>query len=289
MFTLWPFVVPLIGLLFEATGMLPSTAATPPAAFVLLLALLYSTPVIILGLVIFYLVYLFTRSKLPLDWIVVWAAVLMIVNVFAMPVFWYLVIWKPRQFAPLQTSSRFSLLVFSPLLIQLLLPLMYLFTMNLLSFPALSSGPDSIEITRMAIQWAWVVGPIPGAACIFLVGRLSYTWLFRAGATRLSWTILWGIFSILSLPVAWYAVVVLRPVLPSDALPYNLKGLTKLAIGIAIVVQPLVIPWLFIASRLWHGFEHKLAQESSSTRLHSNKRGAGASRGTGRGDQPRYR
>jgi hypothetical protein len=33
-FTVWPFVTPVIGLLAEATGMIPSAATEPPAAFV---------------------------------------------------------------------------------------------------------------------------------------------------------------------------------------------------------------------------------------------------------------
>ena len=126
-FTAWPFIVPAIGLLFEATGLIPSAAAEPPAAFVVFYALLCLTPIEVLALLIFYLGYLFTRPHLSLDWKLVWAVALVIGHVFIMPVFWYLHIWKPRYFAPMQASSRFSLLVFGPLFIVLLLPLAYLF------------------------------------------------------------------------------------------------------------------------------------------------------------------
>ena len=101
--TAWPFAVPAIGLLFEATGMLSSTASEPPAAFVVLYAFLLMTPIVVYALLVFYLVYLFT-TQMPLDKKLVWAALLVIGHVFTMPVFWYRHIWKPRGLAPLQAS-----------------------------------------------------------------------------------------------------------------------------------------------------------------------------------------
>ena len=99
-----------------------------------LYALLLMTPIVVYALLVFYLVYLFT-TQMPLDRKLVWAALLVIGHVFTMPVFWYRHIWKPRSLAPLEASSRFSLLVFGPLLIVLLLPLTYLFPMTLSLLP----------------------------------------------------------------------------------------------------------------------------------------------------------
>ena len=250
-FTAWPFLVPVIGLLFEGTGMLPSSAAEPPGAFVVLYALLCLTPIVVFALLVFYLGYLFTRPQLSLDWKLVWAAVLVIGHVFTMPVFWYLFIWKPRYFVPMQASSRFSLLVFGPLLIVLLLPLMYLFPMTL----TYGSSPDSFTDAETALYWAWVVGPILGATAIFVVGRLCYTWFLRASSRRAAWIFIWGFFSVMSFPAIWYATVVLRSMLPSDAPPNTLRDLTSIALVLALVAQPVVLGWLFAASRMLRSFE----------------------------------
>lgn len=257
--TAWPFAVPAIGLLFEATGMLPSSASEPPAAFVVLYALLLMTPIVIYGLLVFYLIYLFT-TQMPLDRKLVWAALLVIGHVFTMPVFWYRHIWKPRSLAPLEASSRFSLLVFGPLLIVLLLPLMYLFPMTLSHTVALRASLDSIADAKTAIYWLWVVGPILVAAGIFVVGRLCYPWFLRSSSRRMVWIFLWGVFSLISFPVIWYTVTVLRSVLPTDAPPNNLKDLTRFAMVLALVVQPAVLGWLFVVSRLLRGRAANLAE-----------------------------
>jgi hypothetical protein len=238
-FTLWPFLVIATGLLFELTGMIPMDAAKPPAVFVLLLALLYLTPLVVLALLIFYLVFLFTRVQLPLDWKLVWAALLVIGHVFTMPVFWYLHVWKPRTSAPMQAPSRFSLLVFSPLLIVLLLPLIYMLPMTIF-----------FTANQSALQWVWVIGPVLGAACIFIVGRLCYLWLKRDSSPPVAWTLIWGVFSVQSLPVIWYATIVLRGMLPSDAPPNTLRDLTRIALVLAVVAQPFVLGWLVAISRL---------------------------------------
>ena len=254
-FTAWPFVVPAIGLLFEATGLISSAAAEPPAAFVVFYALLCFTPIEMLTLLIFYLGYLLTRPRLSLDWKLVWAAVLVIGHVFTMPVFWYLHIWKPRYFAPMQASSRFSLLVFSPLLLMLLLPLMVLFPMTLIQIAASSPGLGSVTSANTAHYWAWVVGPVLGAAGIFVVGRSCYDWLLRASSRHVAWIFLWGVFTVMSFPVIWYATLVLRSMLPSDGPPNTLKDLTGLAVVLALVAQPFVLGWLFAVSRILRRFE----------------------------------
>jgi hypothetical protein len=224
---------------------------------VVLYALLCLTPIEVLALLVFYLGYLFTRPQLSLDWNLVWAAVLVIGHVFTMPVFWYLYIWKPRYFAPMQASSRFSLLVFGPMLIALLLPLMVLLPMTLIYVAAFSPSPDAIEVANTAHYWAWVVGPVLGATVIFVVGRLCYAWFLRANSRRAAWIFLWGVFSVMSFPVIWYVTVVLRSMLPSDAPPNTLRGLTDIAVVLALVAQPAVLGWLFAVSRMLRSFESK--------------------------------
>jgi hypothetical protein len=64
------------------------------------------------------------------------------------------------------------------------------------------------------------------------------------------WTLIWGVFSVQSLPVIWYATIVLRGMLPSDAPPNTLRDLTRIALVLAVVAQPFVLGWLVAISRL---------------------------------------
>jgi hypothetical protein len=51
--TAWPFAVPMIGWLFEATGMTSVATAKPPAVFVLFLGMLYLTAIEVPALIVF--------------------------------------------------------------------------------------------------------------------------------------------------------------------------------------------------------------------------------------------
>lgn len=74
--TAWPFVFGALGLLTEIFGLIPKGSATPPPAFVVFFALLVLTPLAVLGLLVFYLVYLFTKTPLPQDRKLIWAVAL---------------------------------------------------------------------------------------------------------------------------------------------------------------------------------------------------------------------
>ena len=50
---------------------------------------------LIWGLVTTYLVYLFKTSHVPAEKKALWAAVIFLGNIFTMPVFWFIYVWKP--------------------------------------------------------------------------------------------------------------------------------------------------------------------------------------------------
>jgi hypothetical protein len=62
---------------------------------------------------------------------------------------------------------------------------------------------------------------------------------------RLAWASLWGLFSLLSFPAIWYAIVILRSLLPTDASPNTLRALTVLVGLLALAAQPGAWGWLW--------------------------------------------
>ncbi len=67
------------------------------AKFDLLFRLHLGTMALMVGLLAIYIAYLFKTEHVPKDKKVLWAVVLFMGNIFAMPVFWFLYVWKPLQ------------------------------------------------------------------------------------------------------------------------------------------------------------------------------------------------
>jgi len=95
--TLWPvfymFVfIALIMLMMASTMHTPQPQ--PPKLFFVLFALHFFTIIYMLGLIGFYIYYIFKTDSLAKDKKALWAVVIFLGNIFAMPVFWFLYIWK---------------------------------------------------------------------------------------------------------------------------------------------------------------------------------------------------
>jgi hypothetical protein len=269
-FTVWPFVVPVIGLLAEASGMIPSTATEPPAAFVGLMVMLCLTVIEVLALLLFYLGYLFTRPLLPLEWKAVWAAVLVFGHVFTMPVFWVLQVWKPRHVGPMQAASRFSLLVFAPVLVAFLLPTWFLLPTAVLCTLGTIADP-TVSLASIASFDVWAVAPILAALGLFFAGRALHR-LHACGRSRAAaWTATWAVFSTAAFVAAWFGLTVLTSVGASDhPIPAFLCWTALVAAALTLCAQALLVPWLIAVSRVWiqvqtrETIEHGLQDEAAA-------------------------
>lgn len=99
LFTLWPFVYAVLfmsSILFFVVADI-ATAVSPaesPDAFLLIFPLHLLTMLEILVLQVIYVVYLFGTDRVRQDKKALWAAVLILGNMIAMPVFWYLYVWR---------------------------------------------------------------------------------------------------------------------------------------------------------------------------------------------------
>lgn len=93
--TLLPFVYMVYFMVSMASSM--KTNASGPDDFDMLFRLHLGTMLLTFSLMIFYIVYLFRTSKVPQDKKALWAVVLFMGNMFAMPVFWLLYIWQDSK------------------------------------------------------------------------------------------------------------------------------------------------------------------------------------------------
>ena len=109
-FTLWPFLYMLlfIGFMFSAflwmgpgAGGGPGARGGPPTAFFMIFIMHFLTILEGFALLAIYIIHLFKTPLVAADKKALWAVVLFFGNMFAMPVYWYIYIWKPlREDAP---------------------------------------------------------------------------------------------------------------------------------------------------------------------------------------------
>ncbi len=99
--TIWPFAylilffITIFSLVFFSRG--AETAGGPPPLIALIFPLHLLTMLVIMALTVFYMVNVFRNERVVKDQKVLWAVVLFLGNVLAMPIYWYLYIWKDGQ------------------------------------------------------------------------------------------------------------------------------------------------------------------------------------------------
>lgn len=251
--TAWPFAFGVLVLLVEIFGLIPTGSPTPPPAFVFFLALLVLTPLAALGLLVFYLVYLFTKTPLSPERKLIWAVALVTGHVLVMPVFWWRHVWKPRNIAPLPEAKRFAWMAFGPLLLAVLLPLGYWvpLAIGITGAAMLGSGRGSVPAQVVLQTWAWVVGLGLTFVVIFVAGRWCHAVYERLRSRGAVWAWMWFAFSLMLFPVGWFGTVFLRSLVPSDGPPSTLPELTRVALIVPLLAQPGVVLWLYLVARWW--------------------------------------
>jgi hypothetical protein len=115
--TLWPLAYMILFFLVIFSTILftpgPSNSGPPPL-IALIFPLHMLTMLVILALMIFYIVDVFKNERVEKDKKALWAVVLFMGNMIAMPVYWYIYIWKtaptgttpaPGQLGSAETSA----------------------------------------------------------------------------------------------------------------------------------------------------------------------------------------
>ena len=96
--TLWPFAyIVLFFVVVVATELFmpgPGDAPGPPPLIALILPLHFLTMLVIVALLVFYIVNVFRNDRVEKDKKAVWAIVLFFGSMIAMPIYWYIYIWK---------------------------------------------------------------------------------------------------------------------------------------------------------------------------------------------------
>jgi energy-coupling factor transporter transmembrane protein EcfT len=92
------FIVIFSFILFNSQGE-ASPEPGPPALLLLIFPLHMLAMMLVFGLTIFYIINVFRNERVEKDKKALWAVVIFLGNMIAMPIYWYLYIWKetPRR------------------------------------------------------------------------------------------------------------------------------------------------------------------------------------------------
>ena len=150
----------------------------------------------------------------------------------------------------LPASVRYSLLLFAPLVVLLLIPVPCLGSECLLLTAIHLSDPSSIDPRGLAGFCAWGLGPLPAAAVVFALGLVGY-WLTSATRfQRIGRLAVWAMFTLTALSVAWYGIILVTSIGASETPPMKFLGITALiALAVVVLGQPLVLLWLSLVDR----------------------------------------
>ena len=112
--TLWPllymfiFFALIFSQVFFMSQMGEPSHDGPPTFFIVLMSLHFLTMLWIFGLLIIYIINVFKNERVDKDKKALWAVVLFLGNMFAMPVYWYLYIWREPKEVIESTSPNTS-------------------------------------------------------------------------------------------------------------------------------------------------------------------------------------
>lgn len=107
--TIWPFLYTLLVFVFLFSFILfmPRDGSSEEASFPTLFILLHLlTMLLIIGLTVFYMVDVFRNDRVDKDKKVLWALVLFMGNVIAMPIYWYLYFWQGGEARQIVASPK---------------------------------------------------------------------------------------------------------------------------------------------------------------------------------------
>jgi hypothetical protein len=107
-FTVWPFIYMFLFIGFVFTSMFwigPGRHNQAPDMFMAVMALHLLTMLEMFALLVIYMVHLFKTPAVRQDMKALWAVVLFLGNMLAMPVYWYLYIWRPLDQPPAASAA----------------------------------------------------------------------------------------------------------------------------------------------------------------------------------------
>lgn len=150
----------------------------------------------------------------------------------------------------MKPAIRFSLLVFAPLYVAFLsVTLLLLPTSALLT--AISLLDATVSITESAGYGFWTLSPILAVLGLLMIGIRLHPLNARGHGQPGAWATIWVVFSIALFLAVGFGATIVTSIGASDyATGEFLRWSATVAALITLALQPAVILWLFVSSRI---------------------------------------
>lgn len=149
----------------------------------------------------------------------------------------------------MKTSLKFSLVIFAPVLFGLLLPAGFLLPSAAL-ITLLAVLDPTVSFSEAASNGLWAVGPALAAFSLSHAGRGLYAVYRQARQAWAAWIAIWIVFTAALFLTSWFGMTVISSIGASDKpVAIFLSWTALMAAGLTLLVQPLVILWLYAASQ----------------------------------------
>jgi|GEM_PF-3375060 hypothetical protein len=150
-------------------------------------------------------------------------------------------------------SVLYSLLLFSPLLVLLLLPVPCLGSECILLTLIQLADPSQLEAGGLTGFCAWGLGPLPAAAVIFALGLVGYRLTGKERPRRIHWAATWALFCLSAYVIVWYAIILVTSIGASETPLEEFLAITAvMALTVVTLGQPLIVLWLWLVNRIWN-------------------------------------
>jgi hypothetical protein len=147
------------------------------------------------------------------------------------------------------TASRFSFFVFSPVLITFLAPTLFLLPGGVL-FALIAIADPTVALYSAFSYNLWIIGPVILSITLFIAGRGLYFLLLLGRSPLMVWLITWISLSLMLFLALWIDMIILTSVGATETPVHIFLGLTALlAAGLTFLSQVLLIPWLVMINR----------------------------------------
>jgi hypothetical protein len=155
----------------------------------------------------------------------------------------------------MKTAFGFGVIVFAPLLIAFLLPVLILLPTGIL-FTLITISDPTLALSEGVAYNAWVCSPIVAAVGLLLTGMWFHSFHMHGRSGRTLWVAIWVVFSVSLFAAAWYGTTILTSIGASDYPAIQFLQLTaKAAAFLTLAFQPGVVLWLFVLSRILRKFD----------------------------------
>jgi hypothetical protein len=155
----------------------------------------------------------------------------------------------------MKPATRFSLLVFAPLYIAFLTPALILMPTSVL-LTLISVLDTTVSATVRINYGVWVLAPVVVVFGLLVIRIGLHAPYARGRSHQALWVGIWAVFSVAAFVATWFGTTIVTSIGASDYPAGEfLRWTATVAALITLALQPGVVLWLYVSSRILHRME----------------------------------